>query len=321
MAGRFPFSTIPSGWYAIAGSSELPPGGIVTRRYFERDLVLYRTMSGVPRLTKAYCPHMGAHLGRGRIEGEELRCAFHGFRFDLNGSCASTPYGGRPPAGAVLTSYPVVEQNGWILTWFDANDKPPEWTVPSFDDAGWLPIVWKRYEVPTHPQETTENSVDFGHFTAVHKFLSATMTRDVETDGPLLTSGFDVVRSLSMIGLPKRGFDVSFEVAVWGLGYSQVDVTLPRFGQRLKLFVLPVPIDKEHIHLRLGCMAERRFPLLSRILRGFAFWGFQDEVREDIPIWSSKVYEPTPALAEGDGPIATYRRWAQQFYSPAKLEA
>ncbi len=300
MSDRFPFPTLPSGWYAIAGSRELPPGGIVTRRYFERDLVLYRTMSGVPRLTRAHCPHMGAHLGHGRVEGEELRCQFHGFRFDVNGSCVSTPYGGRPPARAELTSYPLVEQNGWILTWFDSNDKPPEWTVPAFDDAGWMPVVWKRYEVPTHPQETTENSVDFGHFTAVHKFLSATMTRDIETDGPLLTSGFDV--------------------AVWGLGYSLVDVTLPSFGQRLKLFVLPVPIDKEHIHLRLGCMAERRFPLLSRILRGFAYRGFQEEVREDIPIWSSKVYEPAPALAEGDGPIATYRRWAQQFYAPAKLE-
>jgi hypothetical protein len=37
---------------------------------------------------------------------------------------------------------------------------------------------------------------------------------------------------------------------------------------------------------------------------------------EDIPIWENKAYLERPVLCDGDGPIAEFRRWCQQFYSP-----
>ena len=66
---RFPFSGIPQGWYAIATADEVRPGQVVGRRYFGRELVLYRTESGVARAADAHCPHMGAHLESGRVVG------------------------------------------------------------------------------------------------------------------------------------------------------------------------------------------------------------------------------------------------------------
>jgi hypothetical protein len=35
---------------------------------------------------------------------------------------------------------------------------------------------------------------------------------------------------------------------------------------------------------------------------------------QDFPIWENKLFRAQPALAEGDGPIAEFRRWAAQFY-------
>ena len=69
MGDRFPFG-LPAGWFVIATSDELAPGTLITRRYFEREIVIYRTASGTASVIDAHCPHMGAHLGKvGKVEG------------------------------------------------------------------------------------------------------------------------------------------------------------------------------------------------------------------------------------------------------------
>lgn len=315
--GRYPFSGIPSGWYVVATSDELAPGQVVARRYFGHDLVLYRTASGQAVLTDAHCPHMGAHLEDGRVEGERLRCPFHGFEFDVDGACVGTPYGKGLPRRAQLRMWLLREQSGLLLAWWDADDKPPDWEVPALPLDGWVPLRHRRYEIDSHPQETTENSIDYGHFTSVHNFPMAEMTREVETDGPLLRSGYAIRATLGAIGLPRASVHVDFRVEVWGLGYSQVNIAVERFGVRGRLFVLPVPIDEEHIHLRLACMTTHRFRPASYVLREVIARAFWAEVEEDIPVWKRKKYVHPPALAPGDGPVMRYRKWAEQFY-PAR---
>jgi hypothetical protein len=39
------------------------------------------------------------------------------------------------------------------------------------------------------------------------------------------------------------------------------------------------------------------------------------QVEQDLPIWENKVYLESPVLCDGDGPIAKYRKWFQQFYA------
>ena len=43
--------------------------------------------------------------------------------------------------------------------------------------------------------------------------------------------------------------------------------------------------------------------------------GLAADARQDFAIWENARYVPRPALAHGDGPIATYRAWAAQFYA------
>ncbi len=137
------------------------------------------------------------------------------------------------------------------------------------------------------------------------------MTRPVATDGPLLRSSDAIERSLDMIGLPKRGVRARFEVSVWGLGYSLVELQFPRF-------VLPIPVDEERIELRLACAGERRMGPLGTVLRNTVLKAFSFEVEEDIPIWNRKVYREEPALTPEDEPVAVYRRWVRQFYPPRR---
>lgn len=54
--------------------------------------------------------------------------------------------------------------------------------------------------------------------------------------------------------------------------------------------------------------------IANKLLLYSTFKGYCYDVSTDFKIWQNKIYITPPALAKGDGPIAQYRSWAQQFY-------
>jgi nitrite reductase/ring-hydroxylating ferredoxin subunit len=319
----------PSGWYALAFSDELKCEQLLIRPFVGREVVLFRTRSGRPAALDAYCPHLGAHFGHGgRVQGEMLRCPFHGFRFDTGGRCVETGYGSQPPPNACSETWPLREVNGLLLVYHGAADGAPTWEVPALNRHGWSTPVYRRFVLAAHPQETTENSVDLGHFAYVHGYRSMRMLRDVVTDGPYLSTAFTARRSAPLIGRLSSALhvDFEFETHIHGLGYSLVEVRVRGLGIRARLWVLPTPIDAERIALYLaasgdGSAAELhpalrpvprrlRAALIGRgMLTAFAY-----DAQQDFAIWQHKRYVHPPALAHGDGPIGKYRTWAARFY-------
>ncbi|MFD9721761.1 Rieske 2Fe-2S domain-containing protein [Streptomyces sp. NPDC059076] len=82
----------------LVPSSDLPPGGVLTRRLMGEDVVVYRTRSGRAHVIRPYCPHLGTHLGcGGRVEDDLIVCPFHNFAFNGDGSwpasAPATPHG------------------------------------------------------------------------------------------------------------------------------------------------------------------------------------------------------------------------------------
>lgn len=326
----FPY---PSGWYALAFSDELTRGATLARTFAGVELVLFRTASGRACAMEAYCPHLGAHLGYGgRVEGELLRCPFHGFRFDIGGHCVATGYGTKPPPAARMRPWPLREVNGILLGGLAAGGGAPSWEVPQLDTGGWSRLVHQRFVLTAHPQETTENSVDLGHFAAVHHYQSVRMRRAVVTDGPYLSTAYGAQRAAPLLGRvwPGLRVDFEFETHIFGLGYSLVEMRVLGLDVRARLWVLPTPLDGERIALHLAASGDGghdvhpwlrwlpgtlRAALIARGLRA----GLIADARQDFAIWQHKRYVERPALAGGDGPIGEYRAWAAQFYeaSPA----
>lgn len=323
-APRFPFHCLPTGWYVVGRSDELPRRGVLGVRYFGEELALFRAEDGTAHCVDAYCPHLGAYLPEGgTVEGDRIRCPFHGFELDGRGRCVKTAYGTKAPPRARVRAWAIREHAGLVLVWYDALGRAPLWEVDPPDTRGWTPIRLATLQLATHPQETSENSVDFGHFSELHGFRRASVIEPCRTEGPLLTAAYSVEmawdhplfdRALSLVGRSGRGMTIRFAVRVHGLGYSLVEGEVPSLAMRFRQFVLSTPIDRERVHLRIGSSVERRFPGLDRLLREIAFRGLATEVARDRPIWETKRYVERPALAKGDGPIATYRRWCRQFY-------
>jgi hypothetical protein len=67
------------------------------------------------------------------------------------------------------------------------------------------------------------------------------------------------------------------------------------------------------IHPLLSVVPRKWF---NHILSRQAFKGYANDVSQDFKIWQNKIYIDPPVLAKGDGPVAQYRIWSQQFYYP-----
>src|SRR5215472_14508449 len=102
-------------------------------RLLGEDLVMFRDEKGRNGLLGRSCPHRGTDLAYGRLEDGGLRCAFHGWLFDIEGKCLQTP---AEPDDSNLCrnirhkAYPVVERNG-ILFAYMGSGTPPDF--PRFD--------------------------------------------------------------------------------------------------------------------------------------------------------------------------------------------
>jgi phenylpropionate dioxygenase-like ring-hydroxylating dioxygenase large terminal subunit len=177
------------GWYLVSWSADLEPGGVKPLRYFGQDYVLFRGEDGNPTLLDAHCPHLGAHFGYGgRVEGNDIICPFHGWRFGSSGRCTEVPYASRIPPRAAVHAYRVQEHSGMILAYFGAEGSEPDYEVPVLEEIGdpaWTPLQHAHMEIATHPREVIENIADFAHFGPVHQ----TYIQDFKViiDGPRAT--------------------------------------------------------------------------------------------------------------------------------------
>ena len=212
---------------------------------------------------------------------------------------------------ATLRRWPIRERNDLVFAWHHPEGLEPEWEVPEQPAEGWTAFRVRALTVRSHPQETSENSVDIGHFVQLHGFHDAWYEGDLDIDGHVLKGKYGVDYGV----LGKLSFIAKFDVEVHGLGYSLVRIRLERFGVELHTLILSTPIDEERVHVRMAMsMKHWGAPLLPLVVREIASMRMHYEVSQDAPIWEAKRYVEKPILAEGDGPIAAYRRYCRQFY-------
>jgi nitrite reductase/ring-hydroxylating ferredoxin subunit len=318
----------PAGWYCLGATEDFPRRSVKTKRLAGREVVVYRTDDGHVAALDAHCPHLGAHLGRGGcVEGDSIRCPFHGFAFDRHGACTKTGYGSKPPA-ARARAYRLRELDGLVLAYVHASGQEPTWAPEPPDMRGWSPFRLHSWTLRGHPQETTENSVDLGHFGVVHGYEDVYERAAIEVSGPHLFARYGFRRPSLRLAGKTWSVREEIDVHVWGLGYSRVDIKDLTLGLDIRLLVLPTPLDSEHIEFRIGLslrdfresprvpVALRRVPpsVASAVLVPALLAVYRWDVAKDFPIWESKRYIDPPLLAKGEGPVGLYRRWARQFY-------
>ena len=162
------YNSLRDCWLAAAYSSKItdsPVKAIV----MEEEIVLVR-LGGDVKAFEDVCPHRGTALSLGKIEGDNLRCAYHGWLYGRDGRCLSIP--AKPeaiiPKSACLKSYLVTEYAGII--WVCLGDKPrfPLPEFPQYNNEKFRVLEIDHYDWNCSAQRRIENYVDFGHFAWVH---------------------------------------------------------------------------------------------------------------------------------------------------------
>jgi 3-ketosteroid 9alpha-monooxygenase subunit A len=307
-------ATFPRGWFVVRFSDELLAGQAVPMRYFGKDLVLFRTETGAPKVLDAYCPHLGAHLGYGgKVEGEQIRCPFHAWKFDGAGQCTEVPYAKKIPPKARIECWPVCETNGMIFVWHDAFGTAPGFEIPAIPEyaAGeFLPWDHSCLEVKTHPREIVENVADIGHFIPVHgTHVDAASFRNEYV-------GHTATQINRGVAYPLGGGEDHYELRATyhGPGYQVTRLDGVANGVLVNAHT---PIDENTLHLRFAVSLKVR---KEREQTEAFMRKYIDNLREgflqDVRIWEHKVYRERPILCDGDGPIGQLRKWYQQFYEP-----
>ncbi len=297
---------VPNGWYAATTSADLPAGAVHPLVAVGRELVVFRGEDGDAHVLDAHCVHMGAHLGGGTVQGGTVRCPYHHWRYDGDGTCVEIPYSsGRIPARACVRSYPTQEQDGLVLFWFHAGDAAPSYRVPPVAELvapDWTGPREHRGELVASLQDMAENNVDYTHFHFVHgRAALDESTSQFRTDGP-----FSSVVETFDDGLV-------FTRRTYGPGIATV--AIPNLAT---IVTTTTPIDRRHVRLIWHFwfppgMESAADDVIEAVI------GAQG-LAADEPIWRDKVFLERPLLVKGDGPILEFRRWYEQFYEGSRPE-
>lgn len=160
---------VVEGWYWAMPARALKRGRARALSFLGRELVIYRGDDKVVYALDAYCPHMGAHLSAGKVEGNSIRCLFHYWKYDATGRCIEIPC--QPDCSFVpkIQAWPVAEKYGLIWIWAGREARTDVPFVPELEGQEVEYWLANRFTKKCHPGVMMINAIDEQHFNSVHR--------------------------------------------------------------------------------------------------------------------------------------------------------
>jgi phenylpropionate dioxygenase-like ring-hydroxylating dioxygenase large terminal subunit len=158
-------------WYVAAESGEVSRAPLA-RTICGEPVILFRTLAAAPAILEDRCRHRRAPLHKGTLIEDTVQCGYHGFRFDISGTCVEIPGSPvRPPSTARVRSYPAHEAYGYVWLWNGDPDRADAALIPDFSpntDPAWA-TVSERLPVAANYQLFVDNLLDLSHVAFVHR--------------------------------------------------------------------------------------------------------------------------------------------------------
>ncbi|HVZ45735.1 MAG TPA: aromatic ring-hydroxylating dioxygenase subunit alpha [Ramlibacter sp.] len=157
-------------WYVAAWSHELKDNALVGRTLLNEKVLLYRGHDDNVVAIEDRCCHRGAPLSLGRLEGNCVRCMYHGLLFDGTGACIQIPGQERIAPNLKVKSYRVVDGGRLVWIWMGDPALADESTIPDFPylkDPLWHGIPdYLHYDASY--LLIADNLADLNHIAYVH---------------------------------------------------------------------------------------------------------------------------------------------------------
>lgn len=303
--------TWPASWYVLTDARSLKRGQRRAVDALGQAFVVWRDTHGRAHAHDRFCPHMGASLANGRVDGDRLVCPFHAWSFDAAGQCVDVPYlpADKIPARARLRAHEVREHVGLVWVWH--GPEGPTHELPELPEYG-HPAFGLRSKVQDfemHPLLLLENGCDAQHFKVVHKVDFRRYDVEMTHDEPH-AFGFRVHQE--MAGPFGRSFQLTTGIRY--VGASVIFGELLDRGKLLARFVAaPTPVAARHTRFTLSVIPKRLpgllWPLDPLYLSFFSRKLFAGSVDDYGPIWKDMDPERRGVLVADDALQQRFRAY------------
>ena len=210
-------------WHPLALASEVTDVPLAVRLLGE-DLVLFRDGGGRLGLVHRRCSHRGASLEFGIASERGLRCCYHGWLYDIDGTILETP--AEPETSRIRErlchgAYPVVERAGLVFAYLGHPEARP--ALPRYDSLEWAAdLAPFKLTYPCNWLQVHENTADPIHIPFLHGRVSGT---------PQFSPGFNELPALAFRETPLGLVVASTRWAGGRVWIRSADVMLPNVAQ------------------------------------------------------------------------------------------
>ena len=158
-------------WYVAGWDKDFATAVPTAKVMLDEPLVFYRQADGTITALEDRCCHRLAPLSHGQVEGNDLRCMYHGLKFAPSGLCNEIPGHTAIPKAMKVRSYPVIERHSVIWIWMGDAAKVDESLIPDFvgvHDPRWH-MLPGRMDYAVNYELIQDNLLDLSHIAYVHR--------------------------------------------------------------------------------------------------------------------------------------------------------
>ena len=230
-------------WHPIYRSDRIKAGHAKPVRLLGEDFTLFRGETGTPHVLAFRCAHRGMQLSPGWIEGDCIRCFYHGWKYDGSGQCVEQPAEPKPFSQKVkIPDYPTRDYLGLIFTYLGEGEPPPFPRYADFEDfEGVLDLHSGLRKCNFF--NNAENGLDPAHVAYVHRGLEGSIDGFVNS----LTMELEETDWGIRIGTKWSGGMTN--VTQFGMPYMKHSKALPKEPEvsgYTEFLTFKVPVDDEN---------------------------------------------------------------------------
>lgn len=278
-------------WHPVvkSGAVRREPVGVTVAG---QPIAIFRTESGALGAMADICPHRRLKLSVGKVVGERLRCAYHGWSYD---TCGNGESPGTPKMTTCTTSYEVREEHG--LVW--VKNRGGRGEFPALDAAGFFHIATLEHTIPAPLELAVDNFNEIEHSATVHRTFGYDLDR--MNDVTVRYEATDTSVRVINVGPTKRlsklyawffgAYPGDLFYDDWTVHFSPVYNVVDhwwtsadgtREGKiRWRLFIFFVPVDATTTRVISITYAKSRYPGPAGGLR-LVRWRFRQELDDEI---------------------------------------
>jgi 5,5'-dehydrodivanillate O-demethylase len=229
-------------WHPVRRSRDLPRGRAIPMQIMNERFTMYRGQDDAAHALAFRCAHRGTQLSTGWVEGDFLRCRYHGWMYDGSGQCVDQPAEPEPFAqGVRIRAYPVQEYLGLIFVYMGEGDPPPLPRYPWFDSSDGVieAVLPKRSE--SNYFRRVEQISDEAHLMFAHRFEKPYSKFDV----PRMEAE-ETEYGIFQYGHRASGKTRMTHYLIPNLMYVTNNALLPEESGPRQRIMWKVPIDDDH---------------------------------------------------------------------------